>query len=955
MIKIKNILNKNIKRTISFFLCAVLMLSCCGICALADTQKTINFISVEFSKNFMYEGNTEENVVEVNPSSLSEFVSFQGYNVSSLISSYRVHYSDGSFTTHSMFYDQNTFFRVISGQSDAAWGVGMHQVRIVLLQGGSNILAETRFNVEVREHPIKEFSCVATKDLFEGETEQRPYWDDSVGQQKYFDAYSIYSTEPLFTVTQSNGTVSSLTSQQIYQMFGENPQFIDDQRHDNRWGIGRHTVTASIMGKTCDFEVEVVENPVQSISARYHGVLYAGTNFEVYSLNDRYLEYIITFADGRVESYYANETCAVYGDASTPIRYSASITAVGLNEESSWEAGEHQFNISLYGRQTILTVNVVNPEIKEISAKATRFLVADWHKSSYDGGVNWFLPADYAAPEITVTYLDGTTEVMSYSEAGYKYPSNPPTVFMYDNSIDSVGTREAVLYMFGKSCEFDIEVKENPVTEISAVTTKPIYKDFRGFISLVLDGGLEITVNFSDGSSFTGTPNDMITNFNDYPNEKSNEAQEPVLGTTNTMPMTLLGKDFEVEYQYIEDPVQVNKITAKLVDGARLYESHNKYYRNIYNYSHLVSVTLHFSDGTTYTDYLSEINDYINTLSPYSVEVSDGQYWETWGVGKHSFDICFKDVSTQLEIEVVENPYESATISGTDSLKVELTRNDGTTETYNAYSFVGESYYSTKGILYTDKGNFYVTFKHAGGATPDYSKIYSLEIAGILSNGIENNKWLEQQMILRTSGELPQLYIGTTSSALREMATSDSDYQNDMADRVSAYVSAENISKTVSDSQASLLQNAAESNGLKVLGDNVLDLSLIKIVDSTKTKLTEVENEVEITLTIPEAERGKDSYSIIHIHNGKAVVLEDTDTDSDTVTFKTSRFSTFALASDEGGLEGDVNDDGTVDAKDLAAIRVIILGGEGDADVNKDGNTDICDLVYLDSLIVHKK
>ena len=336
------------------------------------------------------------------------------------------------------------------------------------------------------------------------------------------------------------------------------------------------------------------------------------------------------------------------------------------------------------------------------------------------------------------------------------------------------------------------------------------------------------------------------------------------------------------------------------------------------------------------------------------MDVSDGQHEEPWDVGKHSFEIYFKDVSTQLEIEVVESPYKSAVISGTDSLKVELVRQDGTTETYNAYSFVGESYYSTKGILYTDKGNFYVTFKHAGGATPDYSKIYSLEIAGVLSKGIENNKWLEQQMTLRTSGDLPELYIGTTSAALRDMATSDSDYQNDMADRVSAYVSAQNISETISKSEASLIQNAAQNNGLAVVGDNIMDLSFIKSIDSTKTKLTEVENEVEITLTIPEAERGKDSYSIIHIHNGKVVILEDTDTDSDTVTFKTSQFSTFALATDDGGLEGDVNDDGKVDAKDLATIRIIILGGEGDADVNKDGNTDICDLVYLDSLIAQK-
>ena len=949
MQSIKKLVNKNVKRTISLLLSLVLVFSCCGIYALADAEKTVSHISVELSKHYIYEGITE-NVVEVNPDSLSEFVSFNGYDLAPYISAYKVHYTDGSYSSHSKFFGDNTFFRVISGQAETPWGIGMHTVRVVLLQG-STVLAQTSFGFEIRVNPIKEFSCVATKDLVEGNTAQRPYWDSSLNQQVFFDAYSINEAEPVFTVIESSGAVSSLTAQQIYQRFGENPQFIDGQTPTNTWGLGSHTVTATLLGKTATFEVKVAENPVKSIAARYHGVLYAGTNFQVYPPNERYLEYIITFADGRVESYYANEICAVYGDAVTPIRYSAKVTPIDLNEQNSWDAGEHQFSVELYGRATTLNVTVVDPKVKEISARATRFLVADWHKSSYDGGTTWFLPAEYAAPEITVTYLDGTTEVMSYSEAQYKYPSNQPSVSMPDSSTEGLGTRTANLYMFGKSCEFDIEVKKNPVTSISAVATKPIYKDFRGFISLVLDGGLKITVNFDDGTSFTGEPNDMITNFNDYPGEKSAEAAEPVLGATNVMPMTLLGKDFEVEYQYIEDPVKVTNITASLVEGAKLYASSDKYDRTIYEYSHLVLVTLHFSDGTTYTDYLSDINEYINTLSPYSVDAFDDQYQNAWCVGKHSFDISYKDVSTSLEIEVVENPYTSATLSGTDSLRVELIRYDGTKETYNAEKFIGETYYSTKGILYTDKGDFAVTFKHAGGATPDYSNIYSVEIAGVLSGGLENNTWLEGQMTLRRSGDLPELFVGTTSADLREMATSDSDYQNGNADRVSAYIAAENVSETLSDAEAALIQSAATNNGLSVVEGNYMDLSLIKSVNSTKTKLAEVENEVEITLTIPEAQRGKESYSIIHIHNGKAVILNDTDNDPNTVTFKTDKFSTFTLGYDDGGVEGDINGDGLLDAKDPEALRKLLLKGEGEADLNKDGTTDICDLVYLNNLI----
>ena len=53
-------------------------------------------------------------------------------------------------------------------------------------------------------------------------------------------------------------------------------------------------------------------------------------------------------------------------------------------------------------------------------------------------------------------------------------------------------------------------------------------------------------------------------------------------------------------------------------------------------------------------------------------------------------------------------------------------------------------------------------------------------------------------------------------------------------------------------------------------------------------------------------------------------------------------------------LSGDLNADGTVDGKDTAILRKMLIGSEkvtSAADVNGDRKTDVCDLVTLENKI----
>ena len=930
-------------------------------------QNPIKFISCRATKELM-EGTTEERQ-QYNPENPSQPLTYQVYNIDSFTPVFTVTDQNNQTNEYSAYQIQQIFGvypEYIEAEPQTAtntWSSGKHSVT-------AKILGHTcDFEVSIYSNPIKSITCEATVELIEGETQLMQYYGPN-GITTY-QAYNISSFEPLFTVTYTDDTTETLLSYELQQKFGVYPTFNSDQSPTNLWGAGKHTATTTVLGHTCSIEVNIIKSPIKDLEVIYHGKVLKGTYFggdynglvgntTDSPLEPRYIEFILTFENGVKESYYGLDTLVVSDKYySYPLNQKSQIRAIDLNEDGTWDEGKHQFSVKLFNLETTFTVDVIDPKIKEISAKATRFIVADWHAAGWEDYK--YLYPEVTLPDITITYEDGTTEVLSYNEAGYKFKGNKPVLFLENDSVEGVGFRTAKLYMFGKECEFQIEVKENPVESIVGKTTKPVYKDTREFISLAYDAGLEITVNFNDGTSFTGDVYEVNEYFSDWPTELDMNAK-PTLNAVNVMPVTFLGKVFDVEYYYTENPLKIVDIDAKFIDGAKLYKNTNESVIKPYSYDHLIMVTLYLSDGSTYTDLLPNIRDYIYETYAYTVYCSDDQYNQSfinsWEEGKHkvevSFDTPSQHFSKELEIEVVDNPYVSAKLSGTDSLKIELTKKDGTTEILNAKRFVGDTYLNTTGILYTDKGAFSVTFKHAGGPDPDYTDIYSLEIAGVLSEGIKGNTWLETQLKLRTADDVPEISISNSANELRDIVTTDSDYQKmqfGSSTAVNAYISAENMTEKLSQEENEILNEAQKDNNLVVIDGTVIDLSLYKSFNDEKSKVTEIDEKVRITITIPEEHRGKDKYSIIHIHNGVSTILKDIDSNPNTITFETDKFSTFAIAGSSTGLEGDVNSDGVVDSEDLTELRKILLKGGNNGDVNNDGKTNICDLVYLNDLI----
>ena len=145
---------------------------------------------------------------------------------------------------------------------------------------------------------------------------------------------------------------------------------------------------------------------------------------------------------------------------------------------------------------------------------------------------------------------------------------------------------------------------------------------------------------------------------------------------------------------------------------------------------------------------------------------------------------------------------------------------------------------------------------------------------------------------------------------------------------------AENVSKALDEGQTvtaeivvkELNQEEIAQNDKAVIEDKVtsvlgedakvqyLDVAIVlKVDDEELGTLNKLEEEITITVAIPEELKAEGrTYKVIRNHNGEVTVLETVLNEDGTISFKTDRFSTYALAyADEEGTGANPNPDNT--------------------------------------------
>lgn len=151
--------------------------------------------------------------------------------------------------------------------------------------------------------------------------------------------------------------------------------------------------------------------------------------------------------------------------------------------------------------------------------------------------------------------------------------------------------------------------------------------------------------------------------------------------------------------------------------------------------------------------------------------------------------------------------------------------------------------------------------------------------------------------------------ISTISDLIRYVLTNADLNAIKPNQRIDFTLSVTNINGTASQTDRSIIETFIASIANYRLG-YLLDISLSKNVGSVLSVVRETSGELIIRITVPENLRATDrSFAIVRVHNGSATFLEDLDNNPNTITFKTDRFSTYAIIyKDQKGGSGTTTD-----------------------------------------------
>ncbi len=185
-----------------------------------------------------------------------------------------------------------------------------------------------------------------------------------------FEDGFYYTFSPSFRLVLSDGRyfTSSIIAESSHGVVIDGvPYYLEfsDSQYDAPWGIGIHTVEATLLNKTVEFSVEVKENPVSKIE-------YKDTC--VYENFNCYQDYLIDSETGDpIDIFnvygYAVDATVYFKDGTKQDTVNGTITYNGRQHyiefydfqyEEPWSLGENTAYVSLFGIEQEITVTVEN-------------------------------------------------------------------------------------------------------------------------------------------------------------------------------------------------------------------------------------------------------------------------------------------------------------------------------------------------------------------------------------------------------------------------------------------------------------------------------------------------------------------------------------------------------------------------------------------------------------------
>lgn len=417
-----------------------------------------------------------------------------------------------------------------------------------------------------------------------------------------YDSYFYYDIDYsniYITVNYANGNVVSGAPYEIYDKTGYYPEIIDNQDYNNQLSVGKNTGSVSFMGTKADFEFEIMENPIESISVISEKPLYQNIDGQtVYDYNPETDDYDLEYFCYSISNYsnvyitvYYKDGSSISGTADEIIEMTGYVPDFygDQNYNNQWDIGIHTMTASFMGVNTEFEVEIAESNIESISATLIKPLIekADGYTAfDIDSATGEFINKYFhysVSPDnvyITVNYKDGSSISGTVYEIGEQTEHFPE--YNDDQNYDNqwgVGTYTATVSLMGIDTELEIKIEETTVESISVTMQRPLIKgvdsitvpneneeEFTMYLPGLYALNTKMTIKYKDGTEISGTFIEIlretgyapeITDDQDFDNQWD-------IGK-HTATATFMGAiaDFEIEIKNGSDYVSAEIVDTK--------------------------------------------------------------------------------------------------------------------------------------------------------------------------------------------------------------------------------------------------------------------------------------------------------------------------------------------------------------------------------------------------------
>ncbi|MBR2875522.1 MAG: hypothetical protein IKC01_00115 [Clostridia bacterium] len=598
------------------------------------------------------------NIEDENGNVIDEYFS---YFVSNSEISVTINYTNGETATYTYqlatetdIFENTGYGLVIDdNQIENPFVIGENTVK------ASYLGKETEFVVVVEEFPIKDISVNVPYTL---EEKVSGYYDDvyeyneETGENEIIGKYFYYTLdEELVEITVEYIDPEKSPETFTYAEFSEKFKGLTvsiDQGPENPLTVGRHTATAKIGNVSCDFEFEIKENPIKSVSLNvpydlventsgYYDKIYeyneetdqdeeVGEYF-VYTLNDGLVTVTIDYTDPEK----ADETLTL-GELYEKTGFSHNVD-LGQSSDNPLTVGTHTGTIDINNVTGTFEYKIVPNPISGISVNVTEVLKEDV-SGTFEGiyeydeetgedkkvGEYFCYRLDYDTTTITVYYSDSEKPAETYTLNEYQENFSSELIIDLgqspENPLTAGETYTGTAKTAGVTCTFEFEIEENHIRSISAKATRTLQENKDGYYNAenekeyfhysVEGTHPEITVTYSDGSTKKFSYQEACQHEGGVSINIEQNGENPLTPGEHTATLEYGRRKCEFTFKIVEDPIEniIITPTRKLVENTDgYYEEYDDYSYFYYKLGNLApEVTIKYKDGSEKKyDYLS--------------------------------------------------------------------------------------------------------------------------------------------------------------------------------------------------------------------------------------------------------------------------------------------------------------------------------------------------------------